>query len=101
MSCASTIYSGGRVDNTTFTNWSGRFSGPVASIFEPDTLQDLVNVVQQATSAGKPLHVVGSGWAFENIAYSPGFMVRLSRLKQHLTAVTDTALNAKWAASQA
>ena len=101
MSCASTSYSGGRVDNTTFTNWSGRFSGPVGSMFEPDTLQDLVNVVQQATNAGKPLHVVGSGWAFENIAYSSGFMVRLSRLNHHLTNVTGTALNAKWAASQA
>lgn len=101
MSCSSTIYSGGRVDNTTFTNWSGRFSGPVGSMFEPDTLQDLVNVVQQATNAGKQLHVVGSGWAFENIAYSSAFMIRLSRLNHHLTSVTDTALNAKWAASQA
>ena len=29
-----------------WTNWSGRFSGPVATLWEPDTYADLVNVVR-------------------------------------------------------
>lgn len=97
MSCPSQTFSGGEKDHTTFTNWSRRFSGPVNSIFTPNTLADLVNIIQRATSQNHAIHVVGSGWAFENIAYSPDFMISMDNLKNPLTAVTSSALNSTWA----
>ncbi len=101
MACSSQQYSGADTGPTTWTNWSGRFTGPVSRLFQPDSLADLVNVVERATAEGHMLHVVGSGWAFENIAYSTDWMVDLVRLNLPLSGVTDSALNAPWAASQA
>lgn len=100
MSCPSATYAGGKVDHASFTNWSGRFSGPVNSVFTPNSLPDLVNVVQLASAGNHSIHVVGSGWAFENIAYSSDFMVSLANLKNPLNAVTDSALNPIYALRQ-
>ena len=85
----------------TWTNWSGRSTGPVATFWEPDTYADLVNVVRRASAEGHMLHVEGSHWAFENIAYSPDWMLSLRRLNKPLSGVTNGALNAQWAANQA
>ena len=100
MTCPSQSYSGGETDNTSFTNWAGRFTGPVNKFFAPASLPDLVNLMQSASSQGHTVHAVGSGWAFENSAYSPDWMISLSRLNQEITAVTGTALNATWLANQ-
>jgi hypothetical protein len=101
MACPSQNYSGGQTGPRTWTNWSGRFSGSVATFWEPDTLADLVNVVRRASTGGHMLHVVGSGWAFENLAHSTDWMVSLRRLNKALSGVTDGALNAQWTANQA
>ena len=101
MTCPSQTYTGGEADNTAFQNWSGRFSGPVNSLFTPDSLEELVNRIQLASSQGHKVHVVGSGWAFEDGAYSPDWMISLDRLNQRITAVTDTAINNAWKARQA
>src|SRR5439155_19719365 len=74
---------------------------PVATFWEPDTYADLVNVVRGASAQGHMLHVEGSHWAFENIAYSPDWMLSLRRLNKPLSGVTDGALNTQWAANQA
>ena len=96
---ALTTYSGGDKPAQTWTNWSGHFSGTVNRSVEPDSLSSLVNIVQQATSTGHQLHVIGSGWAFENIAWSPDWMVSLARLNKQVTYVTNSALIAPWAVS--
>jgi hypothetical protein len=100
VTCPSPNYSGGQTNNIPWQNWSGHFSGPVNSLFEPDTLPDLVNLIQLASSQGHAIHVMGSGWAFENIAYSADWMINLARLNKQLTAVTDSALNGTWVANQ-
>jgi FAD binding domain-containing protein/D-arabinono-1,4-lactone oxidase len=97
--CASTTYTGGDKPAQTWTNWSGHFSGTVSRSVEPDSLSSLVNIVKQATSTGHQLHVIGSGWAFENIAWSPDWMVSLARLNKPVTYVTNSALRAPWAVS--
>lgn len=101
MACPSQNYSGGQTGSTTWTNWSGRFRGSVSTFWEPNTVEDLVHVVQRASGEGHRLHVVGSGWAMENIAHSTDWMVSLRRLNIALSGVTDGALNAQWAANQA
>lgn len=99
--CPSQNYSGGQTGPTTWANWSGWFRGSVGEFWDPDTLADLVNVVRRASTEGHALHVVGSGWAFENLAHSPDWMVSLRRLNKPLYGVTDDALNSRWAANQA
>lgn len=103
MVCSSAMYSGGESVPAApgWTNWSGHFSGPVNRNFEPDSLADLVNVVQRAASEGHQLHVLGSGWSYENLAHSTDWMVNVRRLNKPITTVTSTALNATWAAKQA
>ena len=100
MTCASRNYSGGDSPNILWKNWSRRVVGPVANLFEPDSLPDLVNIVVRAEAEGHQLRVVGSGWAFEDAAYSPDWMVSMVRLKRRLRSVTDFALNSQWAANQ-
>ena len=99
MPCASTTYSGTNQRNISWSNWSGHFVGQVADFFEPTSLGELVKVVQDATAQNRSLHVVGSGWAFENIAWSSDAMVSLGRLNKPLKYVTNTALIAPWTVS--
>jgi FAD/FMN-containing dehydrogenase len=104
MSCGSTRYSGGESANVAWSNWAGRAGGNIGTWSEPASLPDLVNVVQRAEAANRQLRVIGSGWAFEDLAYSPDWVVSLKRLSQLLPrsgsppGVVDTAINATWQA---
>ena len=100
MSCPSQNYSGGKTGPGIFANWSGHFSGLRQALFTPATLPDLVNCIQLASTQGHTVHVVGSGWAFENIAYSPDWMISLASLNQPISPVTASALNQTWVAKQ-
>jgi hypothetical protein len=101
MACPSQHYYGLQTGPTSWGNWSGRVSGPVADIWVPNTLPELVYVVGRASTEGHMLHVVGSGWAFESVAYSSDWMVSLGRLNNELPDVTNQALNQTWTANQA
>jgi FAD/FMN-containing dehydrogenase len=100
MSCPSQNYSGGQASPTNFANWSERVRGSVATFWKPNSLAELVYVVQRASTEGHMLHVVGSGWSFEDIAFSPDWMVSLEELNKPLSDVTNSALNAQWAANR-
>src|SRR5689334_1448485 len=100
MTCPSSTYSGGKDSPHTFINWSSRVQGSVGAFFTPNSLADLVNVVQMASSQGHKLHVVGSGWAFEDIAFSPDWMISLDNLKKPIKEVIGFALNDKWETMQ-
>jgi hypothetical protein len=99
MPCASANYTGTDQKNISWKNWSGLFEGTVADFFEPNSLDELVKVVQDATAQKRSLRVVGSGWAFEDIAFSSDSMVSLARLNKPLRYVTDNALIAPWTVS--
>jgi hypothetical protein len=89
MSCRSTQYSGTKSNGTSWSNWAELAGGPVDTFYEPGSLGNIVGVVQDAEANGKHVRVVGSGWAFDDIAYSPGVMVSLVRLQRVLGYVTD------------
>ena len=96
MTCPSPTYSGADLDQGFWANWIGRVAGIVERWVTPDSLPDLVNIVQQAATGGRELRVFGSGWAFEDLAFSPQWLVSLDRLDKRLMRVTDTALNNEW-----
>jgi hypothetical protein len=87
VACWSANYRGREDLDTVWSNWSGRVSGGVERYSEPDTLQDLVNVVSRATQERRQLTVVGSGWSQVDLAYSADWMVDIRRLKRRLKNV--------------
>ena len=102
MACRSEQYSGSTGKGVPWFNWAGLAGGNVETFYEPASLPDIVGIVQDAQAArsaratkrrsrpeGKGIRVVGSGWAFEDIAYSPDVMVSLARLNSVLSYVTD------------
>src|SRR5262245_37208802 len=89
MACRSEQYSGRTSKTVPWSNWSGLAGGMVDTFHQPGSVADIVRIIQDAQAAGKRVRVVGSGWAFEDIAYSPDVMVDLVRLNSVLSYVTD------------
>ena len=94
MPCIPDSYGGFRESGYSFRNWLGNVNTSVQTYFEPDSLESLVWVVNQAHTGGHRLRVVGSGWSFENIAACPDWMVRISNLNRIISHFTDEALTA-------
>ena len=107
MVCPASSYTGVRTDNLRWSNWSGRVSRTLASFFTPvsfppspvDTplppplgLQQLVKVVQDATSANRSLHAIGSGWAFDDQAIGDDWTIDIARLRSRLMSSVGEAL---------
>jgi hypothetical protein len=91
LACRSEQYSGSITNGYSWSNWAGLAGGNVETFYEPGSLADIVRVVQDAQAANKLIRVVGSGWAFEDIAYSPDVIVSLARMNSVLNYVTDSA----------
>lgn len=112
MVCKSNIFVGTNEQNKNWKNWSGDVSFSAAEYFEPahtsptgppDGLLQLVHVVARATSENKRLKVIGSGWAFEDIAKSDSWVICLNQLTRRLDNVigaTGAALTDEWRQKQ-
>jgi hypothetical protein len=89
MACRSEPYSGTVSSGTKWSNWAELAGGPVTSLFQPASLSDIVDIIQDAQARNQHVRVVGSGWAFEDCAYSPDVMVCMDSLHSVLSYVTD------------
>jgi len=94
MACRSEQYSGGVSHGTNWSNWAELAGGRVDSFYEPGSVADIVGIIQDAEANSQHVRVVGSGWAFEDCAYSPDVMVSLIRLHAVLDYVTDPGAGA-------
>jgi len=94
MACRSEQYSGGKSNSIPWSNWAELAGGQVDTFYEPGSLADVVGIVQDSDTKQKQIRVVGSGWAFDDIAYSPDVMVSLVRLQSVLEYVTDPGAGA-------
>jgi hypothetical protein len=83
-----------RRSDYSFSNWAELAGGRVEAFYEPESLAEIVGIVRDAESAGKRVRAVGSGWAYEEIAYSPEVMISLARLNSVLDYVTDLGAGA-------
>ena len=61
-------------------NWSGTHDCSVESFYEPDTIEELEDVVQQAHNKGEKLRCIGSGLSPNGIAFENSGMVSLGLL---------------------
>ena len=89
MACRSSQSSVTTQFGVPWTNWAGLVGGLVETLHRPGSLGDIVRIVQDAEIADKRVRVHGTGWSFEDIAYSPQVMVSLERLNARLRYVTD------------
>ena len=86
--------------NEPWFNWAGNQGVTPYRHCHPQTLQDLITIVQQAEAVGKHVRAVGSSWSFTDVALTDDFLVETDQLANVLTAVLDGALNATGAALQ-
>lgn len=86
---AGTSYSGDDVLDFRGKNWNGDIQFAPATLARPRDLTSLVELVAKATEDNQPLHVVGSGWSFEDCAATDGVMVSLNWLANRLRYVVD------------
>jgi hypothetical protein len=88
---------GGGLDNATTQPWSNwptnRQKNPVTGHLWPDSLEELVSIVQEAEALGRGVRAVGSSWSNSDVAVSPGYVVETDKLDKVLTDVLSTSLN--------
>jgi hypothetical protein len=86
---AGTNYSGDDDLNFHGKNWNGDVPFAPAKLARPRDLKSLVEVVAKATEDNQSLHVVGSGWSFEDCMSTDGVMVSLNWLANRLRYLVD------------
>jgi hypothetical protein len=96
---------GGGLENATtqpWMNWpTNHVVNPVAGHLWPDSREELVSIVEEATRLGLGVRAIGSGWSNSDVAVSPAYVVETERLNRVLTDVLDVGLNAAGAALRA
>ena len=86
MVCKSPTFDGLNEQNSVWRNWNEDIEFTATEYFQPthsapdvaDGLLQLTHVVARATEEGQSLRVIGSGWAFEDIAKSDAWVVSLA-----------------------
>ena len=71
-------YRGSDVPSPRLSNWNGNLTFAPDLLRTPADLPSLVEAVAEATEQGKSLHVIGSGWSYEDCASADQVMVSLS-----------------------
>ena len=112
MVCRAQTFTGLNEQNKAWPNWSSEVQFAATEYWEPehsaahvnDGLEQLVHVVARAADEDQPIHAIGSGWAFEDLAKSDGWVVSLHNLDHQLEYVVGdggAALNDLWRGRQA
>jgi hypothetical protein len=88
---------GGGLENGTtqpWANWpTNHEKNPVAGHLWPDSLEELVNIVQQAEQQGQGVRAVGTSWSNSDVAVAPDYVVETDRLQNVIVDVLDSCLN--------
>ncbi len=92
MPCSNPDYTGSRTDSRPWENFVRTITYNVPSYFEPDTLENLVWILQKAEEEGKAVKAVGSGWSIEDIAVSEEWVVDIGQLNNRITNLMDVGI---------
>ena len=65
----------------------------MAGNLRPDSLEELVEIVQEAGRLGRGVRAVGSSWSNSDVAVTPDYVVETDRLNRVLTDVLDSSLS--------
>ena len=67
---------------TKWRNWTGNVEGTPHYTMYPESIQDVVEVVELARKEGKKIRVVGSGHSFTPLVKTEEILVSLDELKE-------------------
>jgi hypothetical protein len=87
---------GGGLENVApgpWRNWPANLEKNVAGILRPDSLEELVTIVQQASGQGRGVRAVGSSWSNSDVAATLDYTVETDRLSSLIMDVLFTGLN--------
>lgn len=87
---------GGGLENAkhgTWMNWPSNHPTNPAGILRPDSLNELVSIVQEAERLGRNVRAVGTGWSNSDVAVTDGYVVETDNLNAVLIDVLGTSLN--------
>lgn len=73
--------------NVTWTNYMRTAGVRASSLCTPESLEDLIAIIQNAEGSGKHVHALGSGWSFSDCAVTPDYLLDTTHLKKPIQTV--------------
>ena len=93
MICTDGNYSGESRQNVPWKNFTENISYNIPNYYVPNSISDIVHLLQQAEEQGVKVKAVGSGWSIENIAVSEDWIIDIRNLENQLTYLIDRESN--------
>ena len=84
----------------SWSNWPTNHATNPPGVLRPDSLEELVNIVQEAERSGRGVRAIGSSWSNSDVAASSGYVVETEALNAVVTDVLTTSLSATGAGLQ-
>ena len=78
-----------------WVNWPTNHPTNPAGVLRPDSLEELVNIVQEAERLGRSVRAVGTGWSNSDVAVTAGYVVETDLLNAVLTDVLEHELECR------
>ncbi|PKF74854.1 D-arabinono-1,4-lactone oxidase [Chryseobacterium sp. PMSZPI] len=78
-----------KVNNYTWINWAGNYSCLAENYFEPETEEQIIDIVRFAGINKKKIRVVGSGHSFTPLALSNEILVSLKNYRNLISIGQD------------
>lgn len=82
----------GKIQDGVWTNWGGNQSFKPTEILNPETLQDLVEIVHKAQKTGKKIRCVGSGHSWSSTSNTDGYLVVMNKMQKVFEPIYNTKL---------
>ena len=85
---------------TKWRNWTGNVEGTPHYTMYPESIQDVVEVVELARKEGKKIRVVGSGHSFTPLVQTEEILVSLDELKGIVNVDAEKMVAEVWAGTK-
>ena len=80
----------GKIKDGTFTNWGGNQSFKPTEILNPETLEDLIDIVHMSQKTGKKIRCAGSGHSWSSSSVTDGYLVVMNKMQKVFEPVFDS-----------
>lgn len=81
-------------------NWTGNVEGTPHYTMYPESIQDVVEVIELARKKGKKIRVVGSGHSFTPLVQTEEILVSLDEMKGIVNIDTEKMIAEVWAGTK-
>ena len=88
------------IEGKKWRNWTGNVEGTPHYTMYPETIQDVIEVVELARKKGKKIRVVGSGHSFTPLVQTEEILVSLDELKGIVNIDEEKMVAEVWAGTK-